>query len=188
MYGTQAAADGWQQEYAGYMVEICFRQSAAIPCALVLSVRSGCTKDEPCWSLRVCMFFPVCQSSVQFLQESGKRIVYISLIFVIWVVPPFVFFRSRALSLMPPPLLQTWTGLRGFALHSHLVLIACVCVRMCTYTYVCICMCMRARLDVYMQTCACARACARACVHYSSYTNARPRASIDACACIMLCL
>ena len=97
-----------------------------------------------------------------------------------------IFFRSRALSPMPPPLLQTWTDLRGFALH--LVLIACVCVRMCTYTFVCICMCMRARLDVYMQTCACARACARACVHYSSYTNARPRASIDACACIMLCL
>ena len=32
MYGTQAAADGWQQEYAGYMIEIGFVQGAASPC------------------------------------------------------------------------------------------------------------------------------------------------------------
>ena len=35
MYGTQAAADGWQQEYAGYMVEMGFRQGIASPCVFV---------------------------------------------------------------------------------------------------------------------------------------------------------
>ena len=35
MYGTQAAADGWQQEYAGYMREIGFEQGAASPCVFV---------------------------------------------------------------------------------------------------------------------------------------------------------
>ena len=35
MYGTQAAADGWQQEYAGFMVELGFQQGAASPCVFV---------------------------------------------------------------------------------------------------------------------------------------------------------
>ena len=28
MYGTQAAADGWQQEYASHMVKLGFKQGA----------------------------------------------------------------------------------------------------------------------------------------------------------------
>ena len=35
MYGTQATADGWQQEYAGYMRELGFKQGAASPCVFV---------------------------------------------------------------------------------------------------------------------------------------------------------
>ena len=35
MYGTQAAADGWQQEYASFMREIGFSQGAARPCVFV---------------------------------------------------------------------------------------------------------------------------------------------------------
>ena len=40
MYGTQAAADGWQQEYAGYMRELGFTQGAASPCVFVHSERN----------------------------------------------------------------------------------------------------------------------------------------------------
>ena len=32
MYGTRAAADGLQQEYAGFLVSIGFRQGEACPC------------------------------------------------------------------------------------------------------------------------------------------------------------
>ena len=35
MYGTRAAADGWQQEYAGFLVSIGFRQGEAYPCVFV---------------------------------------------------------------------------------------------------------------------------------------------------------
>ena len=35
MYGTRAAADGWQQEYAGFMRSIGFRQEEAGPCVFV---------------------------------------------------------------------------------------------------------------------------------------------------------
>ena len=39
MYGTRAAADGWQQEYSGYMREIGFRQGVASPCIFVHEAR-----------------------------------------------------------------------------------------------------------------------------------------------------
>ena len=32
MYGTQAEADGWQQEYSGFLKSIVFRQDEACPC------------------------------------------------------------------------------------------------------------------------------------------------------------
>ena len=32
MYGTRAAADGWQQEYSGFMKSIGFKQGVASPC------------------------------------------------------------------------------------------------------------------------------------------------------------
>ena len=35
MYGIRAAADGWQQEYAGFMRSIGFRQGEACPCVFV---------------------------------------------------------------------------------------------------------------------------------------------------------
>ena len=35
MYGTRAAADGWQQEYAGFMRSIGFCQGVASPCVFV---------------------------------------------------------------------------------------------------------------------------------------------------------
>ena len=35
MYGTRAAADGWQQEYSGFLRSIGFRQGAACPCLFV---------------------------------------------------------------------------------------------------------------------------------------------------------
>ena len=40
MYGTRAAADGWQQEYAGFMRSIGFRQGEASPCVFVHTGRS----------------------------------------------------------------------------------------------------------------------------------------------------
>ena len=43
MYGTQAAADGWQQEYAGFMREIGFTQGAASPCVFTHIARNICT-------------------------------------------------------------------------------------------------------------------------------------------------
>ena len=39
MYGTRAAADGWQQEYSGYMREIGFSQGVASPCIFVHEAR-----------------------------------------------------------------------------------------------------------------------------------------------------
>ncbi len=39
MYGTQAAADGWQQEYAGFMRSIGFRHGEACPCVFVNAER-----------------------------------------------------------------------------------------------------------------------------------------------------
>ena len=39
MYGTRAAADGWQQEYSGFLKSIGFRQGAACPCLFVNSER-----------------------------------------------------------------------------------------------------------------------------------------------------
>ena len=37
MYGTRAAADGWQQEYSGFLRSIGFRQGAACPCLFINS-------------------------------------------------------------------------------------------------------------------------------------------------------
>ena len=39
MYGTQAAADGWQQEYSGYMKSIGFAQGEASPCIFIHETR-----------------------------------------------------------------------------------------------------------------------------------------------------
>ena len=39
MYGTRAAADGWQQECSNYMKEICFTQGFASPCISVHAKR-----------------------------------------------------------------------------------------------------------------------------------------------------
>ena len=39
MYGTRAAADGWQQEYSGFLRSIGFRQGVACPCLFVNSDR-----------------------------------------------------------------------------------------------------------------------------------------------------
>jgi len=39
MYGTRAAADGWQQEYSGFLRSIGFVQGSACPCLFVLSER-----------------------------------------------------------------------------------------------------------------------------------------------------
>ena len=35
MYGTRAAADGWQHEYSGFLKSIGFRQGEACPCSFV---------------------------------------------------------------------------------------------------------------------------------------------------------
>ena len=35
MHGTRAAADGWQQEYSGFLRSIGFQQGEASPCAPV---------------------------------------------------------------------------------------------------------------------------------------------------------
>ena len=35
MYGTRAAADGWEQEYSGFMKKIGFTQGEASPCIFV---------------------------------------------------------------------------------------------------------------------------------------------------------
>ena len=35
MYGTRAAADGWQQEYSSFLRSVGFRQGAASPCVFV---------------------------------------------------------------------------------------------------------------------------------------------------------
>ena len=35
MYGTRAAADGWQQEYSSYLRSIGFEQGQACPCLFV---------------------------------------------------------------------------------------------------------------------------------------------------------
>ena len=35
MYGTRAAADGWQQEYSGFLKSIGFEQGEASPCVFV---------------------------------------------------------------------------------------------------------------------------------------------------------
>ena len=40
MYGTQAAADGWQQEYSSTMVELGFEQGVACPCVFWHKARS----------------------------------------------------------------------------------------------------------------------------------------------------
>ena len=40
MYGTQAAADGRQQEYSGTMVSLGFKQGLASPCVLWHEARS----------------------------------------------------------------------------------------------------------------------------------------------------
>ena len=39
MYGTRAAADGWQQEYSGYMKKLGFLQGVASPCIITHPVR-----------------------------------------------------------------------------------------------------------------------------------------------------
>jgi hypothetical protein len=39
MYGTRAAADGWQQEYSGFMKSIGFKQGVASPCIFVHPTR-----------------------------------------------------------------------------------------------------------------------------------------------------
>ena len=39
MYGTRAAADGWQQEYSGFLRSIGFTQGVACPCLFVDSKR-----------------------------------------------------------------------------------------------------------------------------------------------------
>ena len=39
MYGTRAAADGWQQEYSGFLKSIGFSQGVACPCLFVLADR-----------------------------------------------------------------------------------------------------------------------------------------------------
>ena len=35
MYGTRAAADGWQQEYSGFLKSIGFEHGEASPCVVV---------------------------------------------------------------------------------------------------------------------------------------------------------
>ena len=40
MYGTQAAADGWQREYRSTMVKFGFRQGIASPCVFWQKERS----------------------------------------------------------------------------------------------------------------------------------------------------
>ena len=50
MYGTRAAADGWQQEYAGFLISIGFCQGEACPCVLVHVERGLATSvhgDDP---------------------------------------------------------------------------------------------------------------------------------------------
>ena len=39
MYGTRAAADGWQQEYSGFMRTVGFAQGEASPCIFVHAAR-----------------------------------------------------------------------------------------------------------------------------------------------------
>ena len=39
MYGTRRAADGWQQEYSGYMKEIVFEQGVA--CLACFTIKCG---------------------------------------------------------------------------------------------------------------------------------------------------
>ena len=43
MYGTRAAADGWQQEYSGFMKSIGFEQGEASPCVFVHRARNLAT-------------------------------------------------------------------------------------------------------------------------------------------------
>ena len=40
MYGTQAAADGWQQEYSSTMIDLGFEQGVAFPCVFWHKARS----------------------------------------------------------------------------------------------------------------------------------------------------
>ena len=40
MYGTLAAADGWQQEYSSTMIPLGFKQGVACPCVLWHESRS----------------------------------------------------------------------------------------------------------------------------------------------------
>ena len=41
MYGTRAAADGWQQEYSNFLKSIGFRQGEACPCLFVNEQRGS---------------------------------------------------------------------------------------------------------------------------------------------------
>ena len=43
MYGTRAAADGWQQEYSGYLRSIGFEQGEASPCVFVHKLKNLAT-------------------------------------------------------------------------------------------------------------------------------------------------
>ena len=43
MYGTRAAADGWQQEYSGFLRSIGFEQGEASPCVFVHKARNLAT-------------------------------------------------------------------------------------------------------------------------------------------------
>ena len=43
IYGTRAAADGWQQEYSGVLRSIGFVQGAASPCPFLHKARSKAT-------------------------------------------------------------------------------------------------------------------------------------------------
>lgn len=77
MYGTQAAADGWQQEYAGYMREIGFVQGAASPCVfmhperwLMVSVHGD--DFTPCGSKRNLDWFEDTLESRYELKRGGR--------------------------------------------------------------------------------------------------------------------
>ena len=43
MYGTRAAADGWQQEYSGFLKSIGFVQGTASPCVFVHTLKNVAT-------------------------------------------------------------------------------------------------------------------------------------------------
>ena len=43
MHGTRAAADGWQQEYSGFLKSVGFEQGEASPCVFVMKARNMAT-------------------------------------------------------------------------------------------------------------------------------------------------